>query len=232
MTCQAVGRWLSRLVLPTRCVLCGAHGTGISDLCEPCAAALVRNEVCCARCALPLPVATRLCGRCQKRPPPWDSAWVPFTYAWPLNVLEGRFKFHGSLACGRVLSERWREMPAPAPLPDLMLPVPLHVSRLRERGYNQALELARPLARELRVPLRHDLLVRHRSTHAQTELDASTRRRNVRGAFRLRKSVTASHAVLVDDVMTTGATLAECARVLRQAGVARVDVWVLARAPL
>ncbi len=112
------------------------------------------------------------------------------------------------------------------------MPVPLHRSRLRERGYNQALELARPLARRLGVPLRHDLLIRTKSTAAQSELDAPTRRRNVRGAFGLRaEAPLPAHVAVLDDVMTTGATLAECARVLKRAGVARVDVWALARAP-
>ncbi len=117
-------------------------------------------------------------------------------------------------------------------LPQLLLVVPLHQKRLRQRGYNQALELARPLARALDVPLRHDILQRFRATDAQTELDALSRRRNVRGAFVLREGVALpAHVAILDDVMTTGATLAECARVLRRNGVQRVDVWALARAP-
>ncbi len=100
------------------------------------------------------------------------------------------------------------------------------------RGYNQALELAKPLARALGVPLRADVLRRVRPTHAQTELDARARRHNVRDAFALSASVTLpAHVGVLDDVMTTGATLAECARVLKHAGVQTVDVWALARAP-
>jgi ComF family protein len=109
--------------------------------------------------------------------------------------------------------------------------VPLHRRRLRRRGYNQALELARPLARSLGVPLDHGALLRRRATEAQTELDAVARRRNVHGAFALREGVALpAHVAILDDVMTTGATLAECVRVLRRAGVSRVDVWALARA--
>ncbi|HEX7342007.1 MAG TPA: ComF family protein, partial [Rhodanobacteraceae bacterium] len=111
-----------------------------------------------------------------------------------------------------------------------IVPVPLHRARLRQRGYDQAQQLARQIARRLRLPLRDDCLQRTRATSAQSTLDAVARRRNVRGAFRLRDGVALpAHVALFDDVLTTGATLAECARVLRRAGVARVDVWALAR---
>jgi ComF family protein len=224
-------RRLQRFVLPWRCLLCGAHANGM-DLCVDCVAELPRNRSCCARCALPLATPAEMCGECLRRTPPWDAAWAPFRYGWPLDRLESRFKFGADLAAGRVLSTLWQCEPCPVALPQLLLTVPLHAARLRQRGYNQALELARPLARSLRVPLRHDLLQRARATAAQTELDAVGRRRNVRGAFALRAgSVPPAHVAILDDVMTTGATVAECARVLRRAGVARVDVWALARAP-
>jgi ComF family protein len=232
---DALSRPLFRLhawLLPWRCLLCGDAGSDELDLCAACAAELPRNSHGCARCALPLPGATPLCGACQRKPPPWDAAWAPFRYGWPLDRLEARYKFGRELAAGRTLAELWRRLPPPVARPALILPVPLHRARLRQRGYNQALELARPLGRALDVPVRHDLLLRARATAAQTELDAAARRRNVRGAFALREGAALpAHVALLDDVMTTGATLAECARVLRRAGVARVDVWALARAP-
>ncbi|WP_426661056.1 ComF family protein [Rhodanobacter aciditrophus] len=223
---------LSRWLLPLRCLLCGAPGEQGVDLCAACATELPRNRSCCARCALPLPAPAALCGECQRHAPPWQAAWAPFRYGWPLDRLESRFKFGGDLAAGRTLAMLWRREPMPLPKPDLLLPVPLHRARLRQRGYNQALELARPMARHCGLPLRHDALLRRRGTAAQTELDAVGRRRNVRGAFVVRAGVALpAHVAIVDDVMTTGATLAECARVLKRAGVARVDVWALARAP-
>jgi ComF family protein len=223
---------LQRFVLPYRCLLCGAAGADGLDLCRQCAAELPRNQACCARCALPLPQAAELCGQCQRRPPPWDSAWVPFRYAWPLDRLESRFKFGADLAAGRVLSSLWlREWP-PSNMPAWLLPVPLHAGRLRERGYNQAIELGKPLASRLGPSLHVDALIRSRATPAQTELGALARRRNVRGAFNVRPHTAwPGHVALFDDVMTTGATLSECARVLKRAGVRRVDVWALARAP-
>jgi len=225
-------RQLQRFVLPWRCLLCGAAGDHDIDLCVDCAAELPRNRSCCARCALPLATAALMCGECQRRAPPWSAAWAPFRYGWPLDRLESRYKFGNDLAAGRVLSTLWRRESCPIDLPKLLLTVPLHRSRLRQRGYNQALELARPLVRELGLSLRHDVLQRLRRTDAQTELDAIGRRRNVRGAFALHPGLELpAHVAILDDVMTTGATLAECARVLKRAGVQRVDVWALARAP-
>ena len=145
-----------------------------------------------------------------------------------------RFKFGRSLAAGKVLSELWVDamQGSPPPRPDALLPVPLHPSRLRERGYNQALELARPLAREFGIALRTDLLVRSRATSTQSNLDAAERRRNLRGAFAIvDNAALPAHVAIVDDVMTTGTTLQECAKTLLRAGVERVDVWALARAP-
>lgn len=221
-------QWL----LPLRCLLCGATGTDGVDLCAACAAELPRNRTCCARCALPLAAPAPLCGECQRHAPPWDAAWAPFRYGWPLDRLESRFKFGRDLAAGRALATLWQREDRPLPKPDLLLPVPLHRGRLRQRGYNQSLELAKPLVRQLGVPLRHDLLLRRRGTAAQTELDAVARRRNVRGAFAVRAGVALpAHVAILDDVMTTGATLAECARMLKHAGAQRVDVWALARAP-
>lgn len=219
-----------RQILPPRCLLCGAPGEGI-DLCASCRNELPRNGTCCAFCALPLETPAPRCGACLRRAPRWDHAWSPFRYAWPLDRLESRYKFAGQLAAGRVLGTLWARQPLPV-RPQLVIPVPLHRQRLRERGYNQALELARVLAREHDLPLRHDVLRRVLPTRQQTELDAVARRRNVRGAFQIAcHDGVPRHVAVVDDVMTTGATLSECAHVLKRAGVQRVDVWTLARAP-
>lgn len=231
-TTNAVDEALN-IVLPSHCLLCGARGNGSLSLCVDCAADMPRNRVCCARCALPLETPAPLCGRCQKHAPPWQSAWVPFRYEWPLAQLETRFKFGADLAAGRTLAELWLRSDAPAELPRAIIPVPLHRARLRQRGYNQTLELAKPLARRFGIPLLRDALQRSRATGAQTDLSALARRRNVRGAFVAAfRGKPPEHVAVLDDVCTTGATLAECARVLKRAGVARVDAWALARAPM
>lgn len=219
-------------LLPSHCLLCGARGQGALSLCVACESDMPRNDACCARCALPLESSAPMCGRCLKREPQWGAAWAPFRYEWPLAQLESRFKFGGDLAAGRTLASMWIASMSPAELPRVIVPVPLHRSRLRRRGYNQALELAKPLAKHFGIPLLRDALRRIRSTEAQTELSAMQRRRNVHGAFVADfDGAVPEHAAVLDDVFTTGATLAECVRVLKRAGVARVDVWALARAP-
>jgi ComF family protein len=222
---------LGQVLLPARCLVCGERGAGGQDLCHDCRVALPWNGSACARCALPLPVPAPRCGRCRTAPPPFDGSHAALRYGFPLDRLLPRLKFHGDLAAGRLLAELGAEALAAAPRPQLLLPVPLHPARLRQRGYDQALELARPLAQALGLPLCADRLRRQRATAAQSELGAQARKRNVRDAFALRASPLPAHVAVFDDVMTTGATLAECCRLLKRAGVARVDAWAIARAP-
>ena len=224
-------RRLQFAVFPARCLLCGARASGDRDLCDGCAADLPRNLVCCARCALPLKLAAALCGECLKREPPFAATFAPFEYAHPLDMLLVRLKFARNLAAGRVLTQLALDalVKNRVAVPQAIVPVPLHRHRLRERGYNQARELARPLAQTLGIPM-CELLVRSRATTAQSDLDARARRRNMRGAFDVVTTDIPAHVALVDDVMTTGTTVRECAGMLRRAGVQRVDVWVVARA--
>ncbi len=221
-------------LLPPHCLLCGQRGSDGRDLCAGCAADLPHNLICCPRCALPLQTPAPACGECLNREPPFTRAWIPFVYAHPLDRLMTRFKFGRQLAAGRVLSQFWIDrFDADHPeLPAALVPVPLHPSRLRERGYNQALELVRPLSRAFGIPVHRDLLKRERATAAQSNLDAGQRRQNLRKAFVVPDTASLpSHVALVDDVMTTGATARECAHVLRCAGIERIDIWALARAP-
>ena len=218
-------RWL----FAPRCVACGDPGLPDRDLCAACRDELPWQGVACTRCALPLPEAGG-CGHCLQHPPPLDSVIAAFDYAFPVDGLLPRLKFHADFAAGRVLSQCLLERLADCAPPGVLVPLPLHPGRLRRRGYDQALELAKPLARSLRVPLRDDLLLRTRATSAQSTLDAAARKRNLRGAFRVAEGVTLpDHVTLFDDVMTTGATLHAAATALRKAGVARVDAWVCAR---
>jgi ComF family protein len=154
-----------------------------------------------------------------------------FLYGFPLDRLLPRAKFHGDLAASRQLAMLMAPALAAADRPEAVVPLPLHRERLRRRGYDQALELARPLARELGLPLHEGLLRRQRATAPQSRLDAVQRRRNLRDAFVVERSgrPAPGHVVLVDDVMTTGATLHAAAIALRRVGVARVDAWVCAR---
>jgi len=232
---QRVDQWLQRagfLLLAPTCVLCGATGMRGQDLCAACAQALPFNHVCCPICALPLAFPAPACARCLRRMPAHTSAYVPLRYEAGVRMLVPRYKFGADLAVGRVLADILATAVCAAPRPDLLAPVPLHRSRLRERGFDQAWELCRALARTLDLPARADALQRIRATRAQTGLDAASRRRNVRAAFAAGSAVAGLHIALVDDVVTTGATIGAAARVLRQAGAARVDIWAVARAPL
>ncbi len=220
-------RWL-----PEPCAGCGETGTR-SGLCAECRAALPWNSACCARCALPLPLPAALCGRCLKRPPPQAATHAPLRYAEPVDRLLTELKFGQRLAAGRCLSGLLLEGSDLAGVCaglDIALPVPLHPRRLRERGYNQALELLRPIATALRLPLARDVLQRCRETTAQTGLDAAARRRNLRGAFAVDgDAVSGRRVLLMDDVVTTGTTVAEAARALLRAGAAEVRVLAAAR---
>ena len=159
-----------------------------------------------------------------------------FLYRPPLDSLIIQLKFGRRLALarllGELLTEAWQAARPPDTAVDLVVPVPLHPARLRERGYNQALELARPLARAWRVPLDVRCAARVRVTVPQSDLPAKRRRRNIKGAFRVTEAVAGRHVAVVDDVMTSGHTASEFAATLRRAGAASVSVWVGARAVL
>jgi ComF family protein len=235
------GAWtrIGQALWPPRCLLCREPGADGRDLCKACATRLPWNTAACPRCALPVaagetmpgPLASA-CGACLRRAPPLDAVRAAFIYGFPIDRLLPRLKFHGDLAAGRLLAAAMAARCADMPRPDALLPLPLARARLRRRGYDQALELARPVARRLGIPLRDGALVRRRDTAPQSTLDAAARRRNLLGAFAVPPGARLpTHVALVDDVMTTGATLHAAAHALRRAGVARVDAWICARAP-
>ncbi|MEO8836094.1 MAG: ComF family protein [Caldimonas sp.] len=221
--------------MPSLCAVC--HGWGRGRVCADCLERFASPTPRCPRCALPVAAAARLCGACLTAPPAFDSALAVADYRAPWDRLVTAFKFHEALDLAPLFAQaiagavRRRD----AEPPSLVLPVPLAPARLRERGYNQAWELARRVGRLLGVRADPQLLVRLRETTHQLALAPAVRAGNVRGAFavepRRRGEVAGQRVALVDDVMTTGSTAAELAAVLKQAGAAHVDVWVLARTP-
>lgn len=232
---RLLGGSLSRLLPPT-CVLCGAPGQHELDLCAGCLRDLPRNERCCPRCGIPLsdaqPAGT-LCGKCLRRPPPYETCHAAFLYLDPVPAMIGGAKFHGRLNLARLLGillarslSRHR-----ADMPEAIVPVPLHPRRMRERGYNQALEIAKAAGAVLGVPVDGRCCVRTRAVTPQEGLQKAERRRNVRGAFAMRRGIETRHVALLDDVVTTGSTAAEVTRVLREGGAERVDLWAVARTP-
>jgi ComF family protein len=231
-----VHRWLrnAQVLWPSTCVLCRSTAQPLLDICMPCAVDLPANPSACPRCALPLQHthASTLCGRCQRHSPKFDVSVVPYRYAYPIDHLIQRLKFGNQVSCGRVcgtlFANAW--LARRAQKPEIILPVPLGTRRYRMRGYNQAHELARAISRGIKVPVRTDLLERVRETTEQLGLKRKERRRNVRGAFELTAELTAKRIAIIDDVVTTGSTVNEIARVLRRAGAQHIEVWAIARA--
>lgn len=223
------------LLYPATCILCGAPGNGGLDICARCLRELPSNSNCCRLCAAPVPSAASggLCGECVVTPPLFDRCIAPFLYCAPIDSLISSFKFQQRLPNGRLLSLLLLDflIRKRVEIPDIILPVPLHLGRLSERGFNQALEVARPLAKHFRLPLDLSTCVRSYATTPQMNLGKSGRLRNMRGAFEIRRDIDVQHAVLLDDVVTTGATVSELAALLKNRGVKKVDVWALARTP-
>ncbi len=214
---------------PLTCLLCGAPGAGGLDLCTGCRRDLPTLNPHCPRCGFPSGTAA-LCARCRAQPPPYDRCHAAFPYAPPVSRFIGDLKFRAKLNRARLLGSCLVESLASAGVrrPDVLVPIPLHPERLRQRGYNQALEIARILSAAFQLPLDARSCQRIRNTRPQVGLDEEARRRNVRGAFAVRGRP-GRHLALLDDVITTGSTAAELARALRQAGAERVDLWAVAR---
>lgn len=191
----------------------------------------------CKRCALAVPPGAVSCGACLLRAPPYTAAAAAFDYAFPWDGLIARFKFNAALDLAALLAQQLDTaiQRAGNDAPHLVLPVPLSPSRLRERGYNQSWEVARRLPRMRATRADPTLLVRVKDTPHQTALPPGERAANVRGAFALEPlraaEVRGRRIALVDDVVTTGATVAELSSVLLAAGAASVQVWMLARTP-
>jgi ComF family protein len=220
---------------PGHCRLCAATLPFAHELCPGCETELPRLQVACTRCAIPLPTGSGSdteCGRCQRRPPRIARAVALYRYEYPIDKLVLRLKFHRELGLARLFGEQLAARLAvrPIPPPDLIVPVPLHRARLRSRGYNQALELARPVAARLGVPLDAHGVRRARDTRAQSDLTLTERRRNLRGAFSAGRDYRGLRIAVVDDVMTSGSTIDALARCLTKAGAAEVEAWVVARA--
>ena len=230
---QATLRLLHEII-PRTCVFCGDIGDFDSAaICGACFDDLPWLENPCPTCATPLAAALPdgiACGACQAAPSPYVRAVVALEYRFPVDAAIRRFKFHGRLqyapAFADILLHASRQL---SPGVDALLPVPLHRWRLVRRGFNQATELAVPVARQLGLPL-VDNVRRRIATPYQSGLDAAERRRNLKSAFAVRGRIRARHVAIVDDVVTTGETCRQLARCLRASGVDSVSVLALARA--
>lgn len=214
-------------LLPQDCLLCGGVA-GEALLCAACAAELptLPGERCPV-CADAAPGGAT-CGACLAEPRHFDATIAALRYHFPVDRLIQSLKYSRRIATADFLAQAM--LAGPRPVGDVIIPLPLHPLRLRERGFNQSVEIARPLAKALRLPLELDGCRRSRDTAPQASLPWKARRGNIRHAFECRIDLTGKSVIVVDDVMTTGATLDEFARVLKAHGALRVANWVASRA--
>lgn len=199
------------------------------QLCPACLADLPwHTQAQCPQCATPTPLGY-ICGACLKRPPAFERTVAALGYAFPLDRLIPRLKYHGRLAIAPALGECLARVVEGTPAPDRLIAMPLHAKRVRERGFNHATEIAREVAKRLGLPLDTASCQRIRDTPPQMGLKHDARRRNLRGAFACTGDVRGQRIALVDDVMTTGTSLDELAATLKRAGACEVTCWVAAR---
>lgn len=218
----------TRRLFPPPCLLCGAASSP-GELCKGCEGDLPRlPEPGCPACALPTP-GGEICGQCLTQPPAYAGTVSGLTYRWPADRLVQAFKYGARLAAGAVLAEQLALRAAVAPRPHLLIPVPLSAQRLAMRGFNPAHELAKGIGRRLDIPVRADACWRVRDTPPQTALPWRERRRNVKQAFVCTANLQGASVAVVDDVMTTGATVDALAQAILAAGAHQVSAWVAAR---
>lgn len=241
--------------IPSRCGLCQVATRHRHGLCARCEGALPWTDPvwACRTCATPLTALDdgvraglppllfdlRKCPVCDYEQPPVDAVRALFQYRTPIDFWVPQLKFHRNLSLARLMGELCADRlhhqgPVMDAWPEALIPVPLHQGRLRERGFDQPLELAKPIAKRLGLVLRTDLLIRSRATQKQSETDLENRQSNLFDAFSVNLTAYSeklpAHVAILDDVMTTGATLHEAALALLDAGVTRVEAWVIARA--
>lgn len=227
-TLRRAYRFAADLLMPRDCFVCGHDADG-SLVCEPCRAELPWQPPACPVCAVPTEGGA-VCGQCLRDPPAFDATRACFAYRFPLDRMVQALKYQYRLAVAPFFAHALSHL-GPPPEQAVLLPMPLHVRRLRARGFNQAVEMARPLAAGWGVALELARVAREVDAVPQAGLPWPARQANVRGAFRCDDSFAGKTVLVVDDVMTTGATLDELARTLKRQGAARVENLVVARTP-
>lgn len=222
--------------MPPICLLCGNLSLNSSNLCAYCKKHIPWLKKTCYQCGIPLSIddttiALR-CGECLQSPPSFERTYVCVHYQKPIDRLIQQLKFQKNLSYAQLIGDIMAEKFVVAERPHCLIPVPLHPSRLRERGFNQAIEIARPLSKKLQIPLCLDAFVRIKDTRAQSALNTRERNQNIKQAFACKKTMTYKHVAIVDDVMTTGNTLRALADTIKKSGVEKISLWVFARTVL
>lgn len=217
------------LRLPAICGLCNQYHTGRLAICSQCTALLTPLGAACRYCALPLPDARFLvCGQCCRKKPDVDTVITAYCFEEPLRMVLHEFKYREGLYLSSYLTQLMLDALPAGYTTDCLIPVPMHPKRLRHRGFNQAAELTKRLSRHLEISCDLTYCRKQVNTAPQAGLDAEARRKNLRDVFHV-KTTHDKHVTLIDDLMTTGSTANELARVLKKQGVNRVDLWCCAR---
>jgi len=227
-----VDKQLKNNVLSQSCLLCGDESDNGLGLCSGCINDLPHNQIACPVCALPT-IKASICASClNNKKPLFNNSIALFRYQYPVNLIIQNMKFNSDLVAAKCLGQLLARkiLEKGVAMPECIVPVPLHPSRLRQRGYNQAIEIARPVSRILGLPIDLKICNRHRRTKSQTALTEKQRKQNVRNAFSMTGKSYYRHIAIVDDVMTTGSTINELAKLLAGAGTIKIDIWVCARA--
>ena len=217
-------RWIK-----SACLLCASHQGGDLGICPACMQDLPWHTTQqCPQCSLQSNGS--ICGACLNAAPSFNATTALFTYDFPVNKLLQHYKYkemlHLSRIFGTLLSTKLTNKMQHI---DIIIPMPMHPTRLKERGFNQALEIARLVAKNLHIPMNYKACQRIKLTPPQASLPLKSRIKNIRGAFKCTENIQGKHIAIIDDVMTSGASLNELAKTLKQAGAAHVECWVIAR---
>ena len=221
-------------ILYGTCILCGLPSGRAADICVECEAELPWIMNACYCCGQELDNFENICGCCLRKKPAFDRTIAPFHYQTPIDNFITTLKFGNKLIYAKILGElmiskltcHYQELHL---WPEIIIPVPLHHKRLCERGFNQSLEITRPISKKLKIPIDFKSCYRTENTKAQTQISCKERQKNLINAFAVKRDFHAKHIAIIDDVMTTGSTMGELSKILRQHGVQIIDIWCCAR---
>jgi ComF family protein len=215
-------------ILKPYCLLCADYNANEIGLCSPCFSSLPWHTTAqCPQCALITDGA--ICGNCLNAEPAFDATYALFTYTYPIDSILQQYKYNDMLHLANVFAKIFHQHHKTPHSIDLVIPMPMHPQRLQERGFNQALEIARYLAKQFKIEVNYQTCQRIKLTPPQAGLPLKERIKNVRGVFECKQPLQGLNIVIVDDVMTTGASMNELASTLKKAGAAHVECWVIAR---
>lgn len=218
--------WLA----PSLCILCQQPTSHPSHCCQECYPNLPFQTLSCSRCGQMLGAECDFCGHCIQTPPSFDRCFCTFAYEDPIAEIVQQFKYAEKPKLAVPLANLLAQeiLDNEIALPDLLIPVPMHLSKLRSRGYNQSLLLTRQLSLLLSIPYRTDIIVKVKRTPAQATMSLKQRKRNLRGSFAAERTIDLKKVAIVDDVFTTGSTAEEIAKILKRIGVDYVQIWGVA----